>query len=390
MITTHSGDQMEETTIKSLDKYISVVSKYMEKYKNDNKIVVFRGEANDYGESACVPNIFRKNILTYNPKFEKNLFDEMTANDLTIGNNYLEKAISAQHDGFPSRLLDVTYNCLVALYFACTPHYNKPEDSLDNEDGRVFLFVIEKMFCPTGENIVDNYNEIVKRSEDSFIKNQIFGKNHKLIDHIKTNKRIIAQQGAFILFQGDEYEPIPKRLCKTIIIDRKAKRDLRTQLSSLFGIDTGSIYPQAENFVSKMIHRSSYVDNSEFSFENELKMIIHNIDQDFNFYINELFKSNNKTSKYEIVCDLENNLKDYKIGLENLRDSILKNKDCKIGPENLCESILNSKNCNQKKIIQFYISKYNKTIESEITYINKILINTNITIETSDFEVMYK
>ena len=42
----------------------------------------------------------------------------MSANHLTDGKTYLEIAIDAQHGGFPSRLLDVTYNCIVALYFA--------------------------------------------------------------------------------------------------------------------------------------------------------------------------------------------------------------------------------------------------------------------------------
>lgn len=47
----------------------------------------------------------------------------MSANHLTDGKTYLEIAIDAQHGGFPSRLLDVTYNCIVALYFAITPYY---------------------------------------------------------------------------------------------------------------------------------------------------------------------------------------------------------------------------------------------------------------------------
>ena len=43
-------------------------------------------------------------------------------------------------------------------------------------------------------------------------------KNHKLIDHIKLNPRIMAQQGAFLLFQGDEGEPIPEYMYKKIRI----------------------------------------------------------------------------------------------------------------------------------------------------------------------------
>ena len=42
-------------------------------------------------------------------------------------------------------------------------------------------------------------------------------KDDKLIDHIKTNKRIIAQQGAFILFQGNDYKKIPERISYTTV-----------------------------------------------------------------------------------------------------------------------------------------------------------------------------
>lgn len=77
----------------------------------------------------------------------------MSANHLTDGKTYLEIAIDAQHGGFPSRLLDVTYNCIVALYFAITPYYTESETSHDNEDGIVYIFFLEDIYCPTGNNI---------------------------------------------------------------------------------------------------------------------------------------------------------------------------------------------------------------------------------------------
>jgi len=100
------------------------------------------------------------------------------------------------------------------------------------------------MFCPVGENIVTNYDEIINSNEKTFITKNLFNANHKLIDHIKTNKRIIAQQGAFILFQGNDYKKIPERISYTIDIPSEAKSNLRRELKELFGIYTGSVYPQ--------------------------------------------------------------------------------------------------------------------------------------------------
>lgn len=358
--------------IKTIPDYIDMVNTLTHKFKSENKIVVYRGENLDFGETSCVPNIYRQDVLNGNPRFEKNLFDEMTANDLSVGGNYLEKAISAQHDGFPSRLLDVSYNCLIALYFACTPYYHKDEDENDGKDGKVFLFAIEKMFCPTGENIVENYNEIINANSNSFIKQQLFAKNHKLIDHIKTNKRIIAQQGAFILFQGNEYEKIPNRLIEEITIDGNSKAQLRKDLSSLFGIDTGSVYPLAENFVDKMIRRSNFVDNSLFCFENELKMIIYNLEQDFDNYI-KIISETIKNQKIKKVIALEQLLKDYFIGIKDLKKFYIDN----------CNA--NSENC---QIFKNFICDYNNIVSEELDYINNMLKTQAITIEFDDFKII--
>ena len=98
---------------------------------------------------------------------------------------YLEIAIDAQHGGFPSRLLDVTYNCLAALYFAVTPYYTKEETSGDSEDGMVYIFFLEDLYCPTGNNINEAYNACINHEADWFSGQELFQKNHKLIDHIK-------------------------------------------------------------------------------------------------------------------------------------------------------------------------------------------------------------
>lgn len=312
-------------------KEITNVSDYIREIEDsikgikENQVLVFRGEIEEF-DQPCYPNLFRRKILETNPYFEKNQFDEMTANHLTQGTTYLEKAIDAQHGGFPSRLLDVTYNCLIALYFAVTPFYNQPEDSTDKEgmDGMVYIFPVEKMYCPTGNNIIRAYDTIVERKESWINHERIFQKNHKLIDHIKLNARIMAQQGAFLLFQGDEGEPVPEYLYRKICIGGKNKKRIREELRRLYGIHTGSIYPENYNLVSEISRKAENVNTKEFSLQSELELVISNLRTSLDSYMDKMESAaaDGRTDRYmELLLLSERILKDYREGIDSLEQN---------------------------------------------------------------------
>ena len=277
--------------------------------KTNHSVVVFRGEAKVY-DAPCQPNIFRTQLAQSDQFFEKNLFEEMFANHLTNGKTYLEMAIDAQHGGFPSRLLDVTYNCLAALYFAVTPYYTEKETSGDGEDGMVYVFFLEDLYCPTGNNINEAYDACINHKTEWFSGQELFQKNHKLIDHIKKNPRIIAQQGAFILFQGERLSSFPRYRYEAIRIDKDAKARLRNDLRLYFGIHTGSIYPEEFNLVSEMIRKSERVSSKPFSLDSELKLIFHNIKRLMEYYLNKLEIAEG-TEYQKLVGEVEEELMDY-------------------------------------------------------------------------------
>lgn len=312
---------MKEIRIKNVSEYIDKVNIIVNKMDKRN-IVVFRGEERDFGETSCVPNIYRNKSFFEDLKFEKNLFDEMRANGLCSLDSYLVNAVDAQHGGFPSRLLDVTYNCLVALFFSCTPYYKTGNTNPKEEDGCVYIFQLDKMFCATSDNITKNYDEIVERKEECFINHPIFSKNHKLIDHIKSNKRIIAQQGAFILFQGDDYEKLPERICSKIIVDGQSKKRIQDELKILFGIDTGSMYPQTDNLVQEMVERSKNINNSEFCIDNELKILLFNLEKEIDYYISQLCQTSEQNAKYKYILKIEKCFKDYNILIPDLLNNL--------------------------------------------------------------------
>ena len=244
-----------EKPIASVEDYIKTIDMLIDKNSSKERIFVFRGEPQKHS-TFCQPNIFRKNVLSTNKFYEKSLFNTMRQNKLSNSDSYLENAIDAQHGEFPSRLLDVSYNCLDALYFAVTPYYHKDADSLDSKDGMVYVFYIDEIFSPSAQNTNANYNAIVNKDQSWFNGQFIFEKNHKFIDHTKINNRIIAQQGAFILFQGDSPEEIPAYMMNGIVIAHDAKAKIRRDLSRMFGINTGTIYPEIMNFADDLINKS--------------------------------------------------------------------------------------------------------------------------------------
>ncbi|GED49458.1 hypothetical protein CKN99_00890 [Carnobacterium maltaromaticum] len=111
--------------VKSISEFLDCTSSFPKTY-------FYRGESIDYGESACVAKAIRddENYDMYSKRID--LFDR------TIRENGLFDKPDllipfAQHSGLPTKLLDVTSNPLVSLYFACQPA---------NEilDGYVYIF----------------------------------------------------------------------------------------------------------------------------------------------------------------------------------------------------------------------------------------------------------
>ena len=131
---------MLNKTINSLTEYVEEIKqvsyKLIKNGANQNETLLFRGQSNT--DFELLPSIARNrrgacSITIFNE--ERNLIElakyklpDVFRNDLLP----LEMLALLQHHGIPTRLLDVTENALVALYFACCDNSDK--------DGEVFCF----------------------------------------------------------------------------------------------------------------------------------------------------------------------------------------------------------------------------------------------------------
>ena len=305
-----------QQNIMHVSEFIDKVRSLIDSHSNKKVYFLYRGECKRYS-NYCRPNIFRKNVLSTNPLYEKSLFNTMRQNKLSNNTSYLENAIDAQHGEFPSRLLDVSYNCLTALYFAVTPYYHNDATAYDEDDGMVYVFYVDEIFSPSAQNTNENYNAIIDKECPWFNNHAIFQKNHKFIDHTKLNNRIIAQQGAFILFQGNDDEKIPSYMVSGIVIPHEAKATLRKELSLMFGINTGSIYPEIVNVAEDLVNKSKNLITEPFCWKNEIKYVLNNLQKELSYYTDHLFqhKDTKDTEYYEMVQTIEMLINSYRVGI---------------------------------------------------------------------------
>ena len=131
-------------TVSSLSEYIDQIedikNQTIDQIRQEDHLyggLLFRGQSRNY---ALLPSIYRKdqhgNIVDYltHEKACVDLAQNMKPELFKINYRPTEVLALMQHFSIPTRLLDVTENALVALYFACSSDKNM------DDDGYVYVF----------------------------------------------------------------------------------------------------------------------------------------------------------------------------------------------------------------------------------------------------------
>ena len=210
------------------DKIIKNVGNYLNLIKNCKRKSVFRGQSNV--EWSLLPSILRQNNCT--PEKEKQLFLEfkMEYYQYTTERpkNDMELLFLAQHYGLPTRLIDWSYNPLVALFFAC--------NSNEDKDGVVYCKTLEGEIREKneGDNKPMTINQIINNDKSLFV----------IPD--RTDVRYINQKALFMLCGKDCQE---KEKLDKYIINKKYKKDIIEELT-LLGFDEHFIFPSLDKLCS--------------------------------------------------------------------------------------------------------------------------------------------
>jgi len=262
-----------------------------EKYSSSPKYSLdcYRGQRD--ASWPIVAGIFRpefKDLLTIERKAVRDLIS-VHPSEFATDETMFDKLVRMQHFGLPTRLLDVSRNALVALYFATDPG---PHGS-DPIDGRVTAFAIpeerEKYFDSDSVSCIANLanmgsdekgdiyrlkESLIELPEDEQIKkfndDCVIKRLHQSIRSEKSyfqpiinpidlllpyyvhpkmsNRRILAQSGAFILYGLDPSKEIfyPYEIEEThFLVPQKAKEPIRKSLANL-GINESTLFPEID------------------------------------------------------------------------------------------------------------------------------------------------
>ncbi len=270
--------EIQERTIKNMKDFIEWIYEVQNVCNKDN--VVFRPKTYYRGQASKAwklqAGVFRKN---YNEYELLRIAVLRLYRDMSKYQTYLDKLIFLQHYGLATRLLDVTFNPLIALYMACSE--NNEEDgvvycghySSSIENGTIVDLTSEFIFTHRSgwnDKEVEFYSKIKEVTFEDFCKPW-------LVFPPFSNPRIEQQNGAFLLtpligrIDGQLIENGLTDFGRTNLFDRRKaiipssyKNTIIAELSDL-GVNKGTIYQGVTEKLQSIIQENlRIVDNIVF------------------------------------------------------------------------------------------------------------------------------
>jgi hypothetical protein len=278
----------------TLTDFIEVFAQYSS--SSIYSLKCFRGQRDSSWSN--VAGIFRPDLIELLENEKRAVRDLISVhpNEFASDETMFDRLVRMQHFGLPTRLLDVSLNALVALYFATDPG----PDGGKSSDGMVTAFAIpperEKYFDSDSVSCLANLANMTSEEKDSidrlrellkgnissagniekFNKNSVIERLNQFIRSEKSyfrsiinpidlfkpyyvhpkmsNRRILAQSGAFILYGINARKKMffPDKIEeRSFLVPQDKKSRIREALENL-GINESTLFPEIDKAAARI------------------------------------------------------------------------------------------------------------------------------------------
>ena len=259
------NEVVEIRTIKSFPELYDVLITVCSD-SNSELQYFFRGHSKNTFKP--IPSVFRDG----NIKYESRMFHEAIRRnpvDFVGTMSTFDQLVKMQHYELPTRLLDITTNPLIALYFACKEY--------KNEDGELLIYPMMreqiKYYDSDSVCVLSNLaklpsNFIFTKDKDYLVydiqqdKPSFKGKYLKADATKKVlcvmpklnNERIICQQGAFFIFGMGASKDKPAQLTDEPIKIRilAEGKDVILKELQMLGINEATLFPETDKVMKQI------------------------------------------------------------------------------------------------------------------------------------------
>jgi len=285
-------------TVLDISSFISEITKYA---SSSHDLKCYRGQQD--ASWPAVPSLMRPDLVGLERCEKRAIRDLMSVhpNEFNEDRTMFDRLVRMQHFGLPTRLMDVSVNPLIALYFAT-------EESSDHEalDGCVVALSVpserEKYYDSDSVACIANLANMTADEKDAIIalrgsrelgtpsrdertrvnEDPTIQRLHQFIKEEKphflpiinpidlfkpyyvhpkmSNRRILAQSGGFII--SGLTPPVPIKFAKRIettlyVVPANKKQGIRESLK-LLGINESTVYPELDRAAKRIKNTYAY------------------------------------------------------------------------------------------------------------------------------------